>query len=815
MISDLRHAIRVLSHGRAVTAAAVLALALGIGANTAIFSVVHAVLLSPLPYHDPDRLVTLLEPPSSPIAPADFLDVRAQAKSFDGVGAAEAWGATLTGREAPEQIVGMHVSDDLFAVLGLAAQRGRTFDAPDFEPGRNHVLVIAHGLWQRAFGGADSAIGQQVLLDGESYTIVGVMPPAFRFAPFWITQAEMWAPLDLAKRVHDRAGESLRGFARLKPGATLTSAQAELAQISHSLEAAYPDTNTGRKLVADSLTEKAVGNVRPALQVLLGAVGLVLLIACANVASLALARATARQREIAIRMSLGAQRGRIVRQLLTENVVLSLAGGAAGLGLAAWGVQALAAIFHPESGAHNARLAGSDAISIDLTVLAFTIATAIVAGILSGLAPALASARGDVNNAMKESGRASTSGAGGTRLRRALVASEIAVALVLLTGAGLLTRSFVRLRAVNPGFDAHNVLTMTVSVAGRPEYTGVAREALYRTVMERVAAVPGVTQAGMVNHVPIAGDVWGSRLAIEGRALASRGHEESTVWRVAEPGYFAAIRARVLRGRDFDQRDSASAPPVAVINDTLARAEFRGADPIGKRITLSDGRDNPRWLTVVGVIADMRQGSWRDAPVNEVLLPFSQYSSFVNSPQPHFAAMTLVVRTAIAADTLARAVKEAVWSLDRNLPLSNVMTLEHAIGNATFESRLSLLLIGTFSGLALTLAMIGIYGVMAYEVTQRTGEIGLRMALGASPGGVLRMILGQSLPVTLGGIAVGIAAAAGLVRLMRTMLFGIDALDPLTFAVVPVMVLLVALAATLIPARRAMRVDPMVALRNE
>jgi putative ABC transport system permease protein len=815
MLNDLRHAVRVLAKNRAVTVLAVLALGLGIGANTAIFSVVNAVLLHPLPYRDADRLVTILEPGNAPVAPADLLDVRAQAQSFEHVGAAEAWGASLTSGDAPERVVGLHLSEDLFATLGVPAVRGRTFDAADFEPGRNRVLVISNGFWQRRFGGADSAIGSSVVLDGESYTIIGVMPAGFRFAPFWITQAEMWAPLDLSARLHDRAGESLRGFARLKPGASIVTAQSELDQISHALEAAFPATNARRRLVADSLVEKSVGNVRPALEVLLGAVGLVLLIACANVAGLALARATARQREIAIRLSLGAQRVRIVRQFLTESVLLALVGGAAGLLLAAWGVQVLTDVFQPDAGASRARLAGAESIGIDFSVLAFTMLLALVAGVISGLAPALAAVRGQVSGALKEGGRSSTASAGGTRTRRALVAAEIAIALVLLTGAGLLTRSFVQLRAIEPGFDPHDLLTVTVSVANRAEYTGPARETLYRSIEERAAAVPGVTNVAMVNHVPITGDMWGARLSVEGRPIPERGREESAVWRVSRPGYFAAMGARLLRGRDFEVRDAAGAPPVVIVNEALVRRQFPNEDAVGKRITMGDPRGTPKWMTIVGVIRNMRQGSWRDAPQPEMYIPFAQSGDFVDSTKSHFAAMTLVVRTGPDAAALARAVKEAVWAIDRNLPLSNVETFDHAIGNATWESRSSLLLMGVFSAVALALAMIGIYGVMAYEVAQRTGEIGVRMALGASPSGVLRMILGHSLPVAIGGIVCGLALALGLVRLMRTMLFGVEAFDPLTFGAASFLVLVVAIAAALIPARRAMRVDPVVALRSE
>jgi predicted permease len=810
LFHDLRYAVRTLLQSRGVTLIAILALALGIGANTAIFSVVHAVLLSPLPYHDPDRLVSVLQSHDNPVSPADFLDVRERAQSFQSVGAAELWGASLTGRDAPEQIVGMHMSEDMFPLLGVAAMQGRTFDASDFAPGKDRVIVIGYGLWQRSFGGAPGVLGQKILLDHESYTVIGIMPPRFYFAPFWVTQAEMWVPLDLGARAHLRSSQSLRVFARVKPGVAITQAQAEVAQIAHALEVAYPDSNTGRRLIVASVTEQAVGNVRPALQVLLGAVGMVLLIACANVANLALARATARQKEIAVRLALGAQRMRIARQFLTESVVLSLTGGAFGLVLAAWGTQVLRAMIQPDEGSYHSRLPRWDQIGLDMPVLLFTLALALATAVLFGIVPAITASRGDVNDALKEGGRGSSAGGAGARFRKMLAAAEIAIALVLLIGAGLLMRSFQRLRAIDPGFDPHNVLTMTISVAGRPELVGASREALYRNVVERVEAVPGVRQASLTNHLPLAGDIWGQSIAIEGRPLAAPGKEINSIYRDARPNYFSTMRAQLLKGRDFNDRDTADAPPVVIINETLAKHEFPNQDPIGKRLTLGDPSKNARWRTIIGVIKDVRQ-HWSGKPDNEFYLAFVQDPTFY----AQFPSMTLVVRTDIDAGSLTRAVKSAVWSVDRNLPLSEVQTVEHAIGNSTWQSRFSLMLVGLFSALALALAMIGIYGVMAYEVAQSTHEIGIRMALGAARRGIVLMIARQSLTVALIGIVCGLAAAAGLVRLMKAMLYQVDALDPVTFAAVALLVLIVAMGAALIPARAAMNVDPMIALRRE
>lgn len=800
-LQDIRLALRQLVQNRTVTLVAIVALALGIGANTAIFSVVNAVLLRPLPYRDPGRIVTMLGPNSSPVAGGDFNDIKTQARSFEAVAAAESGSANLSGGDHPEQVIGLRVSDGMFQLLGVPAFRGRTFLPEDFRPGKENVLVVSYGFWQRRFGGGSGIIGQSVSLDGAPYLIVGVMPPQFQFTPFWVTQAEMWAPLQLATRVQDRTGQSLRVFGRLRQNVTVAAAQSEVDGICRNIARAYPDTDTGLRIFVEKLDEKVVGNIRPALLVMLVAVGLVLLIACANVANLVLARAAGRQREIAIRLSLGAHRARIVRQFLTESVVLALAGAVPALLLAMWGTNAL----------QWARLPHWNRIGIDVPVLLFTLALAVVTGILFGIAPAFLASRTDLNSRLKEGGR-SISGGHGAVVRRMLVGAEVALALILLIGAGLLMRTFLNLRAIDPGFDAHNVLTMTVSVAGRPDYAGRARENLYRTLVNSIEAVPGVRSAALVNHVPLVGDVWGFNIAVEGHPMPA-GREINAVYRVAGPKYFATMRIPLVSGREFDDHDNAAAPLVAIVNETFAKQQWPHESAIGKRIAFAGGRGATKWMMIAGVSKDAKQSGWVEPAGNEVYIPLWQSSDHLSSTRPFLAYISIVARTNVDATTLSRAVQNTIWSIDASLPVSHIETLEEAIGKSTWQWRLNLLLIGIFATVAVTLAVIGIYGVMAYEVAQRTHEIGIRMALGAGRSSILRLIFGQSLRVVVTGVAAGIAGALGLARLMASLLYGVKPLDPLTFAAVAILVVTVAALASLIPARRATSVDPVIALR--
>jgi putative ABC transport system permease protein len=810
---DLRFSMRRLLAEPGFTFVAVLTLALGIGATAAIFSVVNGLLLRPLNYENPQEIVTLLNHGRGPVSPANFLDLRSNSTSFTQLSAAEAWGGTLANNDRAESVSGLRMGDGLFQLLGVSPLLGRTLQAEDFEPGKDHVLVLSHKLWQRAFGGDSQVVGKQVTLSGEPYSIVGVMPPQFQFPPFWSTRAEMWAPLDLRARATSRDGNSLRVFGRLKPGVTRTQAQAEVAAINRQLVQAYSGVNQGMEIQVDALNEKVVGNLRAGLLVLSVAVGLVLLIACANVACLLLARASRRQKEAAVRLALGASRWRLLRQLLTESVLLSLCGAVVGLLLAVWGVDWLTTLLGGNSNSFSLKLPRLNEIKLDGMVLLFTFTVSILTSVLFGLAPALAASRADLNQVFKETGRGVTGGR--RRLREMLVVAELALALVLLVGAGLLMNSFVKLQAVEPGFNPRNVLTMTTSLAGASQLVGSAREEFYQQLSARLAALPGVESVGAINHLPLAGDRWGRALAIEGRpSLPGQGLEAA--FRVSRPNYFRTMGIAFHEGRDFTERDTVDAPGVIILNETLARHGWPNESPLGKRVALGGARDDSlHWLTIVGVVKDVKQDSWVDAPSDEIYLPFQQSGEFFTSTARQYTAMTVVVRTAVAPSSLANAVQETGRSLDHSVAVSNVVSMENVITDTLWQQRFNLQLIGLFAALALILAAIGLYGVMSYSVAQRTHEVGLRMALGAQRGDVIRMVVRQGMVLALIGVVAGLLGAFAVTRLLASLLFGVTPTDPITFAGVALGLLSVAAVACYFPARRATKVDPLVALRYE
>ncbi len=806
LLQDCRHALRMLWKSPGFTVIAVVTLALGIGANVAIFSVVNAVLLRPLDYKNPDQLVVILHEGSHPVAPANFLDWRSQSHSFESMGAAELWGPSLLGSEGTEKVSGLHVSPDIFPMLGIHPLLGRTFLPQEQQKGNDRKVVLSYGLWQRNFGGSQQIVGHEISLDGELHTVIGVMPSGFKFAPFWATKAELWAPLALDQKTMDRAGNSLRIFARLRDGISAAQAQAEISTITNRLEQQFPGSN--RNVVVVPLKEKVVGQVRPALIVLLGAVGFVLLIACANVAHMLLARTTARQREIAVRTALGAKRSRIVQQFLAESFLLSLIGGALGLAIAFCGVRILVGLGGPD-------IPRSDSIGVDGNVLLFTLFASLLTGLAFGLVPALRTSKLNVSASLKEGERGSSEGIRRNRLRSLLVASEFALALMLLAGAGLMIRSFVALQNIDPGFNPHHVLSMVVSVAGSKQAQPGQRATFYQQVLQRAEALPGVESVSAINHLPLAGDTWGFHFYAEGGPLPRAGEFPTATYRVVLPKYFQTMNIPLLRGRDFLEQDHLRAPAVVIVNDWFARRYWPGEDPIGKRITLDDPRQKPSWVTVVGIAKNTVRGQWSAPPAEEIFLPYLQTSSYLDGRSSPESYLTLVVRAKGNAADIASAIRDEIRSLDKNVPISEVQTMDEVVSEATAQSRFYLFLLGAFASVALVLASLGIYGVVSYSVSRRTHEIGIRMALGAAAQDVVKLVVFQGVGLALAGVAVGSAGALALSRLLAGMLYGVQPGDPTTFFSVSLLLSTVAVVATYIPARRAARVDPMAALRYE
>ncbi|HKP81263.1 MAG TPA: ABC transporter permease [Pyrinomonadaceae bacterium] len=798
MLNDLRYGFRMIIKHRMVTCVAVLALGLGIGANTAIFSIINAVVLRPLPYGDPERLVTILHEGSNPVAPANYFDLAAQNQSFAGIAAAQYWEPNLTGRDQPEHLRGLKLTAQMFQVLGVSPALGRTFNPDEDQPGRDHVVVLSNQLWQRRFGGQPGIVGQQVTIDGEIHTIIGVMPPDFQFAPFWATNAELWSPLNLAPRANDRGGQSLRLFARLKPGVTRSSAQADVTTIFRRIEQEHPQANKGLTLAVEPLHEKVVGKTRPALMILFGAVCFVLLIACANVANLMMGRATSRQKEIAVRTALGASSARIARQLLIESLLIALAGGALGLLLSIAGMKVLLS-FGPGS------VPRLQTIGLDLPVLAFTLGLSVLTGLIFGLAPILQTRKWNWNKSLKESARGSSAGRNRVNARRLLVISEVALALMLLIGGGLMVRSFGRLRAVDAGFTPDRLLTMTVSLAGSEHSTPPKRVAFFTELLQRIDSLPGVKSASAINHLPLSGDMWTLSFTIEGRPAPGPGEKQGAVYRIIRPDYFRTMGATLLKGRDFTAHDNDGSTPVVIINELFAARHWPNEDPIGKRIVVGDDDPNPR--EIVGVVKALKQNQWTAEPKLEMYLPHLQ------SPAPR--ALTLVVRSEGDPLALVAGIENQVWSIDKNLPVSDITTMEGVVAQSIEQQRFNMFLLGLFAFVALILAMVGIYGVMSESVASRTHEIGIRMALGAQATDVLRMVVRQGMVLAAIGIGIGLFGAFWLTRFMSRLLFEISPTDSITFLLIPLVVALIVLCACLIPTRRATKVDPLEALRYE
>jgi putative ABC transport system permease protein len=797
---DLRYGARILLKKHGFTLIAVFTLALGIGANTAIFSVVNSVLLRPLPYPNAERLMTIWEdhrarngPVNEWTSPPGFEDWRDQAKSFDHVVAFQNWQPTLTGQGDPEQLVGALVSHDTFAMLGVMPAQGRSFRPQEDQRGVESVVIISHGLWRRRFGADPSMVGKKISLNGESRMVIGVMPAGFNF-PI-IAGVDIWRPIQPALNPGCQRGcITVRVMARLKPGAAEAQARAELNSIAARIEQKFPDTNTKVGATLVPLHEFLVGPVKTQLQALLVAVGFVLLIACANVANLLLARSATREKEIAIRASLGAPAWRIARQLLSESLLLAVIGGGMGLLLAYWLVDLLVSFSPPGT----PRL---DEIGIDRRVLGYTMAITVLTGLLFGAAPVWQLFKVDLNQSLRDGGKGLQVARSGRRALSALVVAETALALMLLVGAGLLIRSFIRLQRVDPGFNPRNVLAAVVTLpqAVYPERTQIAP--FYSQLLERVKALPGVRSAAAVSSLPLGGNDSDAGFLIEGRP-APQPDQRPVAWiSSVSQDYFRTMGMRLIAGREFTERDNENSPKVVIISQVTARRHFPNEDPIGKRI--GNGRPDG-WREIVGITADVKHfGLTQDARV----------SMFFPDRQRPSRQMFIVARTAADPLSLGPALRGAVAAMDKNLAVSNISAMEEVTSQSIGQERFTLLLLGLFSALALSLAVAGIYGVMSYAVAQRTHEIGVRVTLGAQTRDVLKLVVTQGMTLVLAGVGIGLASSLALTGFIRGLLFGVSATDPMTFAAVAALLALVALVACYVPARRASKVDPMIALR--
>ncbi len=799
---DLKYGIRMLTSAPLFTLVAVLTLALGAGANTAIFSVINGILLRPLPYAQPERLMFFTEwseqVPEMSFSVANFKDVRDQNTRFESMVAYNGQDYVLTGEGDPERLRGRRATIGLLPTLGIQPILGRGFTPEEDKPGGERVVLLAEGYWTRRFARDPNILGRKLALNGESYSVIGVLPG--RMHGSW-RRTDVFT--SLGRLEDDLGGEKNRGnhpgiyvIARLKPGATEEQGRTEILGIARRLSEQYPASNARQSMTVQSLHHAIVGDVQRALVVLLAAVAFVLLIACVNVANLLLGRAAVRQKEIGVRMAMGAGRGRLMRQLLTESVLLSVIGGSLGLLLAYASVKWLVASL-PTS------VPRVEEIRMDAGVLAFTGAISILIGLLFGIIPAWKVTRTNLHDTLKEGGRG-TPGAGHHRVRSVLAVTEISLALVLLVGAGLMLRSFFRVMHADPGFNAEGVLTAVVSLPQTKYKEPVQVRNFIDQVLQNVKAMPGVQAAG--STLPLLGG-WQSSFIVEGRPEPPPGQKPSSDISRVSTDYFRAMGVRLLKGREFTERDNADAPPVCIIDETFARTFWPNEDPLGKKIKFGRADDKEaKWMEVVGVVAHVKNYGVDQSSRVETYYPYMQ------RPIGFF---TLVIRTAGSPTSLIPGVRQAVIAVDRDVPISEVQTLAEIVADNTAERRMSAVLLAIFAALALLLAAVGIYGVMSYSVSQRTQEIGIRMALGAQPRHILRMILGHGAIVAGVGVVLGLAAAFGLARLIASLLFQVSTTDPPTFAVVPILLMAVALLACYVPARRATRVDPMIALRNE
>jgi len=799
MMQDLRFALRQLGKAPGFTAVALLTLALGIGACTAIFTVVNSVLLRPLAYPEPDRLVVIRETnlpefPEFSVAPGQYFDWQKQATSFESLAATNSGAYNLTGRGEPLRVVAQHLTANYFPTLGVHPAMGRNFLSDEDAPGKAAVAILSHGFWLRQFGGSPEVLHETIQLNGQPYTIIGVMPANFQPG----SRTEIFTPAAYSSEEHQNHGGHYIGvIGRLKPGVSVDQARGEMNHLADLLAKQYPDTNKGWGVKVAPMLEYAVADVRPVLFSLLGAVGFLLMIGCANVANLLLARATARAKEMAIRTALGASRRRLVRQLLSESILLAGFGAGLGILVAQWGTGALLS-FAPAS------LPRVHEIALDGRALAFTSALALLTGIGFGLFPSFQATRVNLNETLKDGGRGSSEGGRRHRLRSFLVVAEVAIALVLLVGAGLLIRSFARLQDVNPGFQPRDAFTIGLSLPDK-KYGGNPQQAAFvEQAVAALAALPGVQSVGASHVVPFTGNDYVLGFTIAGRPPVEPADQPSTNYYAVTPDYFKAMGIPLLRGRFFDGHDSATAPRVALINEAMAKKYFPNQNPIGQRINVTNGPDT--WREIVGIVGDTKHYRLDGDVTLQTYEPFAQ--------QP-YSFMTFVVRTSGAGGDLAAAARAAIYSVDKEQPIASVRPLDALLSESIARQRFTMFLFAVFSGVALLLASIGIYGVMAYSVNQRTGEIGIRMALGAQRGDVLRLILNQGGRLVAIGLGIGLAGALILTRFLASQLYGVTAHDPLTFIAIALLLGAIAGLACLLPARRATRIDPMVALRNE
>jgi putative ABC transport system permease protein len=799
LLRDVRYGIRNLIKRPGFTIVALIALALGIGANTAIFSLVNGVLLRPLPFAEPDRLVWMWGNirngiNRASVSPPDFLDYRHENKTFEEFAASFTMplALNLTGSGEPERLSAAGITGNYFQALGAKPLLGRTFVLDNEKPGNDQVVMLSYALWQKSFGGDPAIVGKTIALDGKAREVIGVMPQHFNFP----RAAGLWIPInfDIDPDMKLRKAHFMRPIGKLKEGVTIAQAQADIDVIARRLEEQYPESNTGWGLRLVSLREQLVGNTRPTLFILLGAVGFVLLIACANVANLLLVRAAARQKEIALRTALGAGRFRIVRQMITESVLLALMGGTLGTLLAIWGVDLLVTL-----SADN--IPSTAQISIDATVLGFTLLISLLTGVLFGLAPALRTMNLNLTDSLKEGGRSGSEGARRNRTRSVLVVIESAVAVMLLVGAGLLVRSLIQLQNTSPGFDAHNVMTMNITLSREKYSTPEKASSFFQELEGRVSGLPGVESVGLVTELPLSGQLNDMPFTVEGRPPVTIDQAFDADFRRVNQHYLRTLRIPLLRGRNFSEQEVRQGAKVLLISELLASQVFPNEDPLGKRLIFVM---SPQPWEIIGIVGDIRDRALETQPFPAMYLP--TYAT---------GRTNLVIRTQGDPTSITAAVRKEVQALDRDQPVADVRTMEQWVETSVAAPRYRTLLLGLFALLALVLASTGIYGVMSYSVAQRTHEIGVRMALGARQLDVLKLVVLQGMGLVLIGVAVGLLGAFALTRVMSTLLFGVGAKDPVTFAVVATLLTLVALVACYVPARRATKVDPLVALRYE